>query len=147
LVGHFGAPERMNYTALGDGVNLASRLEGLNKAYGTRIIVSQSIRDEALEDFEFRLLDLVAVKGKNNGIAVYELLGEASSITQKQKDQVSIYEEAFELYLARKFGDSLDLLKTIPEDPPAQALSKRCLLFIETPPNPSWLGVHIAFEK
>src|ERR1700677_4053926 len=74
-VGHFGAPDRFNYTAIGDGINLASRLEGLNKFYGTHIIASESIYDSAREQFEFRLLDRVAVKGKVQGITIYELLG------------------------------------------------------------------------
>ncbi len=75
LIGHFGAPQRMDYTSLGDGVNLAARLEGLNKQYGTRILVSQSVYEVARQEFRFRRLDRVAVKGKTRGVEVYELLG------------------------------------------------------------------------
>ena len=75
LVGHFGAPDRMNYTAMGDGINVASRLEGLNKQYGTTIIASDRILEDARAHFDFRLLDWVAVKGKTDAIKIYELLG------------------------------------------------------------------------
>ena len=76
LVGHFGAPDRMNYTAMGDAVNVASRLEGLNKQYGTSIIASDRIFEDARVHFDFRLLDWVAVKGKTGAIKIYELLDE-----------------------------------------------------------------------
>ena len=68
----------MSYTAVGDGVNLASRLEGLNKQYGTSILVSESTYKAAGDPFCFRLLDVVAVKGKTQGVRIYELRGEAS---------------------------------------------------------------------
>src|SRR4029079_17788098 len=79
MVGHFGAPDRMSFTALGDGVNLASRLEGLNKQYGTTIIASEAVHERAGDAFVFRLLDIVAVKGKSQGVRVYELLAAAGA--------------------------------------------------------------------
>src|SRR5262249_7494768 len=102
MVGHFGAPDRMSFTALGDGVNLASRLEGLNKQYGTTILASESIVGEAGAEFCFRLLDVVAVKGKTKGIRVYELLG-AVPIDPARIALARVYEAAFASYLARDF--------------------------------------------
>jgi adenylate cyclase len=76
MVGHFGAPERFSYTALGDGVNIASRLEGLGKQYGVDAVVSQAVVDR-VAGFAFRRLDRVAVKGRSEAITVYELVGRA----------------------------------------------------------------------
>jgi adenylate cyclase len=75
MVGHFGAPERFSYTALGDGVNLASRLEGLNKQYGTTILVSAAVADAVRGQFELRAVDTVTVKGKTQATEVFELRG------------------------------------------------------------------------
>lgn len=89
LVGHFGAPERLSYTAIGDGVNLAARLEGLNKSYGTTILVSEEMRAAAGDAFVFRRVDRVAVKGKSQAGEVYELVGLAGKPTAPTTDGLS----------------------------------------------------------
>lgn len=147
MVGHFGAPERMNYTAIGDGVNLAARLEGLNKVYGTRIIASQSIRDEAHGDFEFRKLDVVAVKGKSNGVTVYELLGKKGSLSADEEQRMKKYDEAFELYLKRKFSEALETFLSLKLDTPSEAMVKRCEKYLKNPPPQDWIGVFSAEQK
>jgi len=75
LVGHFGAPTRLSYTALGDGVNLAARLEGACKQYGVTTLVSGSVYAEAAAELVFRELDRVTVRGKSEAVDVYELVG------------------------------------------------------------------------
>ncbi len=138
-VGHFGAPDRFNYTAIGDGINLASRLEGLNKYYGTTIIASESIRAAAEASFEFRLLDRVAVKGRTQGIAIYELLRERQPGTPRP-GFVERYEEAFALYQRADFGAALALLETQPDDKPGEVLAGRCRNLKDHPPG-DWDGV------
>lgn len=145
MVGHFGAPERMSYTALGDGVNLASRLEGLNKQYGTTILASQAVYEAAKQAFAFRLLDRVAVKGKTKGIRVFELLGDAAGAGPRAGARR--YEEALLRYFARRFAEALAILETQPDDPPSVVLAGRCRAMQQDPPPPDWDGIYISRTK
>jgi adenylate cyclase len=133
-IGNIGTLERMNYTAMGDGVNLASRLEGINKNYQTKIIVSQSIKDEVGQQFLFRPLDLVNVKGKSKTVKIYELIGQFGgeseiSPTSMQVAFVKEFEKGFEAYfnnereLALKIF--LEIEKHYPEDYPTKIFLDR----------------------
>ncbi len=144
MVGHFGAPDRLNYTAIGDSVNLAARLEGLNKVYGTTLLASEEIQRRAKHAFNFRKLDVVAVKGKSQAIAVYELLGEASLPVS---DVVVRYEQALGLYLAGNFAAALPLLLQNVSDPPSKVLAARCGELERHPPVQPWTGITFAQSK
>ncbi len=144
LVGHFGAPERMSYTALGDGVNLAARLEGLCKQYGITILVSEAVVDAIAPDFEVRRLDRVAVKGKSRAVLVFELLGRRG---EGRTLAVEEYERALDDYFARRFDAALARLAPFDDDGPSHVLAARCRSLSASPPPPEWDGVYVATSK
>jgi adenylate cyclase len=141
MVGNFGAPDRLNYTAIGNGVNIASRLESLNKQYGTTMIVSEKIYEDAKELFTFRLLDLVAVRGESEGIDVYELIGKKGE-RPEMTDTIAKYEKALASYRGRRFQEAVDLLKDQLNDPPSRTLHDRAIAFLQNPPPPGWNGLY-----
>jgi adenylate cyclase len=145
MVGHFGARDRMSFTALGDGVNLAARLEGLNKHYGTTVLVSETVRHETQEDFDFRLVDVVAVKGRTQGVRVYELLGRRDAGADHARERS--YERALERYWARDFAGALAILEAQPDDPPSVVLAERARALLADPPPAGWDGVYVARAK
>jgi adenylate cyclase len=148
LVGHFGAPERLSYTAMGDGVNLASRLEGLNKIYGTTILASEDLRAQAGDRFAFRLVDRVAVKGRSRGVAVYELLGLAGdSEVAARAARLAPYEAALRAAWERQFQQALELLGPLGDDPCAAVLAARCRAWLAAPPPADWDGTWVATSK
>jgi adenylate cyclase len=149
MVGHFGAPDRFSFTAIGDGVNLAARLEGLNKLYGTTILVSDAIEREARGQFAFRRVDRVAVKGKSIGVEVHELIGERDTDPARLEAARS-YERALDAYFARDFDRALAGLSEIADladDGPARVLAARCEALRRAPPPPDWDGTFAATEK
>lgn len=145
-VGNFGAPDRMSYTALGDGVNLASRLEGLNRLYGSEIIVSEAVYLKSSQHFQFRKLDSVVVKGKTRPVDIFELLRERTRPDEPAPVEVVHYEEALQLYQAGKFHEALLAFERLPGDRPAVTLSSRCRSLLKEPPA-EWRGVYQVKQK
>jgi adenylate cyclase len=148
LVGHFGAPERLSYTAMGDGVNLAARLEGLNKIYGTTILASEAMRSAAGDGFVWRQIDRVAVKGKTRAVAVYELVGLAGdAAAEARRPLIADYETALSAVLARQFARGAAICATLGDDGPAKVLAARCRAWMTSPPPPDWDGSWTATVK
>jgi adenylate cyclase len=143
LVGHFGAPSRLAYTALGDGVNLTARLESLCKQYGVTVLVSADVVQHAAE-LGFRHVDRVVVQGKRQAVDVYELLPERAA----QSALVQAYESALGAYLRREFAAARALLVGLAHrDGPSRALLVRCERFEREPPPAEWTGAFVAEGK
>ncbi len=155
IVGNIGSQYRMNYTIIGDSVNLAARLEGANKWYGTKIIISEATYQLVEAHFICRLLDIVAVKGKTQGIRIYELLGEkeGEGIDEVQQQFCQEYELCFQFYLQQDWECALQRLRLLqlkfPIDKSVQLLIKRCQFFRDHPEHlPSdWDGTTFLDQK
>ncbi len=144
IAGPMGYARKLNYSVLGDTVNLASRLEGANKAYDTRIMIGPETYELVKEDVETRILDYLRVKGKHQPVRVYELMAQKGGLDTNQTQMKTIYQEGIDLYQKRSWPEAKKCfekaLKILPEDGPSRIYLERSKHYLRHPPPDDWDG-------
>jgi adenylate cyclase len=150
IIGNIGAVGRkMEFTALWDNVNLASRLEWVNKFYGTYICVSEVVYIATKEFFAFRYLDEIQVQGKQIPVKIYELLWKPQDLIEGEKQIHNAFIGAIRLYKESNFSDAYDVFSRLHQewDRPSKTYMDRCLEYQKNPPKSPWDGVYKMLEK
>ncbi len=145
VAGNMGSLHKYNYTVMGDTVNLAARLEGANKVYGTTLMIAKGTRDLVADEILTRELDWMTVKGKEEPVKIYELLVQLKEADPGIKKMVERFEAALQIYRNREFSEAKiafrSILNDYPGDRPSELYVERCEEYERTPPPDDWDGV------
>ena len=145
VVGNMGTARKMDYTIMGNAVNLAARLEGVNKQYGTWILASEYTISQTKNRFACRKLDPVRVVGINRPVQLFELIDEKKEASDKTLEIIELSHSALEKFQGQDWDGCLELFNKVlsisPDDGPASTYIKRCADFKKNPPPKNWDGV------
>lgn len=152
VIGNIGSSEHLSYTAIGDMVNLGSRLESANKKYETHIMISGPTEEAVVGQFECRYMDKIRVKGKGKGVMIYELLCAHGQLNAQQIELIPLYNKAIGFYYERKFIEALrvfegEILSRWPHDHLSEIYAGRCEVLKRFPPPADWDFIYTMESK
>ena len=151
VVGNMGAESKMDYTMMGDTVNTAARLEGVNKIYGVYSLLGESAVRAAGDQFAVREIDTIKVAGKNESVTIFELMGYVQDQDDSTQQLLEKYAEGLTAYRSKQWRTAAtcftEALQILPDDGPSQTMLDRCRTYQDSPPEPDWDGIFVITSK